>query len=345
MAAFSASNLVNAQLILAENATKAEMREQVLPSLKLGLSQSNQGYFFEDPIAARKREDRTVNAYYAKRRTASVTSTRTATHTGSREDSASITLSWTTYTRTFSTSLKQFDNNVMTYEMGFIQGIKNAILDIHAQIETDTIANLLTYKTHVVQSNSNVGSRCVWNSTNYAYEIASGDANNFFVLAKTAMVLNKYQDASFDVIADGNVYSNSRWYQNQGTGNATNTAFQFAGMNPMISPNLSDSNYTNGVSLVMQKGSYCLLPWIPKQNRTGYGDYSSYNGGYGMLADPLGLGLDYAVHIYEYRTDTSSYNGVAQDNQIEVEISVDVAFVPQPISVSNEYSIYEFAQL
>mgnify|MGYP006282444543 CR=1 FL=1 len=322
------------------------MREQVLPALKLGLSYEND-YLNGRAEEYRKREDRTVYGYYMKRRTAAVGSSRTATHTGLTEDSAQVTLSWITYQRTFSISLKQFDTNVFSYQDGFVQGIKNAILDIHAQIESDTIANLITYKNQVVSSNTpfGTGSRCTFNTTNNSWEVQAADAKQFYQLAKTTMKYNKYNQDRFDIIVDGNKMVDSQFYASQGTGNYQNTAFQFAGMNPVFSPNLSDSNYVNGTSLVMPEASFALIPWIPKQNRMGHGDYNSYLGGYGSMQDPFGLGLQYAVHGYTSRTDTSSTNGVAQDDLLQIEISVDVAFVTAPLSTSNASTIWQFSQL
>lgn len=322
------------------------MREQVLPALKLGLSYEN-NYLNGRAVDYRKREDRTVYGYYMKRRTAAVGSSRTATHTGLTEDSVQVALTWITYARTFSISLKQFDTNVFSYNDGFVQGIKNAILDIHAEIESDTIANLLTYKNQVVASSTPFGTsgRCVFNTTNLSWEVAAGDNKQFYQIAKTVMQYNKYNQDRFDIITDGNKEVDSTFFASQGTGNYQNLAYQFAGMNPVFSPNLSDSNYANGTALVMPTASFALIPWIPKQNREGHGDYNSYLGGYGKMTDPMGLGLEYAVHGYAARTDTSSDNGNTQDDLLNFEISVDVAFVTAPLSTANASTIYQFSQL
>lgn len=343
MASFSASNLVAAQARLTEKFTSNEFREKVLPALELGLK--NGSPVVPDYVELRKREDRPVYAYSPKRIIGSVGSQRTATHTGARPDSFNVPLTWNTYTSTFSISLKMMDTNVFSFQDALDTALKNAILDIHSQIESDTITNLQTYRTQVVKSSSPLGSRVAWNSTNYAYEIQAGDKSQFFSLAKTVMQKNYYNMQRFDVIVDGNKFADSTWYVNQGTGNYANTQYQFSGMNPVLSTDLSDSNYSNGVSLVMPSEMFCLLPWIPKQNRQGYGDYNSYVGGFGSFVDPMGTGLEFAMHGYSLRTDTSSYNGVAQDVEMQFEVSVDIAFLLSPLSVSNESIVYEFAQL
>jgi hypothetical protein len=73
----------------------------------------------------------------------------------------------------------------------------------------------------------------------------------------------------------------------------------------------------------MPAGTFAALPWIPKQNRTGYGDYECYNGGYGTMSDPLGMTvnevdargqvqavpLEYAVYEFTQAADDQANNG------------------------------------
>jgi hypothetical protein len=59
----------------------------------------------------------------------------------------------------------------------------------------------------------------------------------------------------------------------------------------------------------------------------------------------MGSGLNFAVHGYALRADMSASNGVAQDNQMEFEISVDIATALCPLSTASETIVYEFAQL
>jgi hypothetical protein len=343
MANFSPSNLVKAQGLLKEQFTRSEMREQVLPALKLGLS--NGDPLIPNAAELRKREDRAVSGYAMKRQSRTPTSARSATHTGTSGDSMELPFTWTTYADTFVISLKQMDNNIFGFEQALAQNIKNCILNIHAAIESDTNSALLTAVTQVVTSTTPMGTRVPWNATNYAYEISADDSKQFFQLAKQAMLANKYPQGAFDVIAGLNVAANGDFWRSQGNSNATNTGFQFTGLNIAPSPNMTDSNYENGVALFLPKEQFALIDWIPKQNRIGYGDYNSYTGGYGSMMDPTGTGLTFAVHGYSLRADTSSANGVAQDNQMEFEISVDIATALCPLSTSNETVVYKFAQM
>ena len=344
MANFSSSNLVAAQARLQEEFTRPEMREKVLPALRLGVG--NSGILIPGVTELRKREDRPVYAYAMKRQVRTPGSQRTATHTGNSGDSMQLNLTWNTYTDVFQISLKQMDNNIFGFNEAMAQNIKNCILNIHAQIESDTIAFLLAQRTQVVKNTNPIGmNRANWNTTNFAYEVDTDDQKTFVQAAKSIMFQNYYQNMPLDMICDGSIYYNAAFWQSQGAGNAQNTAFQFTGVNVAPSSDLADSNYPSGVALVMERGTFSLIDWIPRQNREGSGDYNSYTGGYGSFTDPAGTGLTFALHGYSLRADMSSYNSVAQDDQMQFEISVDVAQALTPLSTSPESVVYEIAQM
>ena len=78
----------------------------------------------------------------------------------------------------------------------------------------------------------------------------------------------------------------------QGAQNATaNLTIQFDNMDITMTNEVIDASYTsnNGTALAMPAGTFAALPWIPKQNREGMGDYDSYVGGWGTFPDPFGL--------------------------------------------------------
>lgn len=343
MANFSPSNLVAAQTRLEKKFTAPESREKVLPALMLGLSNSN--ILIKSANEIRTREDRTVTAYALKRQSRVPGSQRTATHTGPSGDSMSMPLSWTTYSDTFSISLKQMDNNIFSFQDAFDQNMLNCILNIHSQIESDFITYLLAQRNQVVKTTTPIGTRVTWNAANSAHEIGAGDQKQFFQLAKEIMTQNYYNNGAFNVISGGQPYVNASFWAAQGNSNAQNTSFQFTGLDIMQSVDLTDANYGQGVALIAAPGTIALIDWIPKQNRTGYGDYNSYLGGYGSFKDPYGTKLTFAVHAYALRSDTSGTNGVQQDNLMQFEISVDVAQAITPYSNAGESPVYEIAQM
>jgi hypothetical protein len=350
MANFTPSNLLKAQTMLTESFTEPEMREKILPSIQIGLK--NKDVLVKGAEELRKREDRAVSGYAMMRQVRSTGSQRTATHTGARGDSMELPFTWNTFSDTFSISLKQMDNNLFSFEQAMMQNIKNCVLNIHSAIETANITYLLAARNQVVQTTNPVGGYVTWNATNHVHEIGTPYNNRFTQLAKSVMRSNKYNGNMFDAIFDNQMYTNAEFWASQGGQNAQNTAFQFTGMNINPSIELADSDYPDGIALVMQPATYAMIPWIPRQNITGYGDYNSFLGGYGSIIDPItnpnGIysgGLVFAVHGYALRADTSSDNGVEQDNLMQFEISVDVANALTPLSVANESVVYAFGQM
>ena len=78
-------------------------------------------------------------------------------------------------------------------------------------------------------------------------------------------------------------------------------------------------------------------------------------GDYGMVQVPVfdakgnvAYTLDVAIHMYAERADTSASNGSKQDDLIQVELSVDTAYLSAPLSTfrgADDSVVYGFGQL
>lgn len=340
MANFTPTNLVKAQIQFKKSYTEAEMRQKQLPALRMALG--NQDILIPGADTVRKREDRAVEANVMSRLVRATSATRTYNHTGNRGDSFVVPITWTTYVDKFSISLKELDNNVFSFEQALGQNILNTQLNIQASIESDDISYLLTQRSQINKGNA----YGAVNAGTFAFEVPATQRNRYTAIAKQMMLQNFYR-GTYDMIMDPLTFIDGQFYGNQGAGNAVNTLYQYAGVNQVQSTDLTDSNYPGGVSLIMPAGSFANVPWIPVQNRTGQGDYASYNGGFGSMADMTGLPITYAVHGYSQRADTSSQNGNTQDLTMEMELSVDIARVLSPLSNSTngESVVFEVAQL
>ena len=338
MANFSASNLIKAQARIQSMFTEAERRTKVSPALTLAMK--NLSILIPSHEVLRTREDRPVSGYMLTRSKRAATTQRTYNHTGVRGDSKEIPFTWQTTGDKFTISLKQMDNNIFGFEETLAAEIYNACLNIHEDIETKLLDYLLTNKTQV----NNATKNGTWSAENHAFEIAADDKGTFYQRLKSMMRQNNYR-GTYDIIADSLLSVAAEQLAAQGAGNATNTAFQFAGLNIAESIELTDDTYENGVVLAMPAGGYALQPWMPRQNRMGHGDYNSYVGGYGSIADPMGSGLQFAVHGYTQRADTSDDNGSEQDDVLEMEITMDFSPALMPVSVENETVVFEVAQV
>ncbi len=338
MANNTPSNLLAAQMKYTSQFTDKELRFKQSPTLRLGLENKSvlPGYETE-----KKRDDRAVNVYMLSRSARSTGTGRTHNHSGNRGDSFTVTPTWSTVSDKFSISIKQLDTNVFAFEEAYGHEIYNAAINIHEQIETNAIDHLTAQRTQVVDTTASAH-LAQWNSTNYAWEVATSDRARLYQAMKSVMRINKY-NGLMDVISSPELYVDSEYYANQGTGNNTNTGFQYSNVNAEESIELTDANYGAGMLYCMPSKSFAVLPWIPKQNRVGQGNYFSYVGGFGSIPDPTGSGLEFAMHAYMDRADTSSANGDEQDVVLQVELSVDIAHVLSPLSTANASVVHEFA--
>jgi len=87
------------------------------------------------------------------------------------------------------------------------------------------------------------------------------------------------------------------------------------------------------------------LDWNDPTNRVGKGDYDSVLGGYGLVADPLGSGLNFDFHAYTERADGSSTGGGVQDEVLQAEMTLTIGWVLPPSSVANDTPVFEAAQM
>lgn len=338
MANFSASNLVKAQARIKSNFNEAELRTKVAPATQLAMK--NATILIPGHEELRKREDRPVSGYFINRTKRTAITQRTYNHAGVRGDSTEVPFTWQTSGDKFRISLKQMDTNIFSFEETLAAEIMNACTNIHEDIETKLIDYLLAQKTQVNAATKNG----TWNSANFTFEIAADDKATFYQRVKSMMRQNNYR-GTLDVIADSLMSVSAEYLAAQGAGNASNTGFQFAGLNIAESIELEDEAYANGIVLAMPSGSFAMQPWIPRQNREGHGDYNTYVGGYGSMVDPFGSGLVFAVHGYTQRADTSGDNGNTQDDVLEMEITVDFSPALMPLSTADESVVFEVAQV
>lgn len=339
MANFTPSNLVKAQAILKQQFNEAEMRKR--QSAALGLAMKNNDVLIPSHKILRTREDRAVSAYVQKRSQRATASARTALHTGNRGDSFEKSLSWNTFADPFSMSIKQLDNNVFGFDAALASQLRNAAINLHESIETAAIDFLMAQRTQI--NAATVGGS--FNAVNNAFEIGAVDASRFYQKAKSMMRQNKYK-GNFDVVANPQTFVDAEFFLNQGNANAVNTGFQFAGLNIVESVDLADVNYAGGVALFMPENNFGGLPWIPKQNREGWGDGELNSVGRFMsILDPLGSGLEFALSVYAVRADNSGSNGQAQDVTLQFELSVDMAWILAPLSTATESVVFEVSQM
>jgi hypothetical protein len=338
MANFDVSNLLTAQTMVADKYKTPEMRMKPAPAFEL--LTKNDNFLIVGAETLKTRDDRAIEAHMLARTKRTSGSARAASHTGTIDDTKKVTLTWTTKSDKFSISLKLLDKSLFDFNTVLANKFEQACMNILEDKETEAIAYLMAQR--ATQNPTLKGA--TFNATPDAVEIALANATSFVSRVKSVMRQN-YFGGQLDMIADSLLRIAFDAQQANGGGNATNTAYQFPGVNIVESVELVDADYTSGCALVMPAGSVAALNWIPKQNRQGWGDYNDYTGGYGTFSF---MGYTFAVHGYAARTDTSASNGDTQDVLMEFEISLDSSYNKSPLDYTTSRTdsvIIEFGQL
>lgn len=337
MANFDTSNLLTAQTMVADKYKGAEMRMKPAPAFSLLTSNAN--ILIVGAETLKTRDDRAIEAHLLARTKRAAGSARAHNHTGTIDDSAKITLTWTTKSDKFTISLKLLDKSVFDFNTVLANKLEQACMNILEDKETEAIAYLRAQRATQQPTLKGV----TFNATNDVVEVDATEESKFFARVRSAMRQNMFS-GQLDIIADANIAVSAEFLAAQGAGNATNYGYQFMGLNIAESIELDDSNYAVGAAMVMPAGSVGALNWIPKQNRQGWGDYNSYVGGYGTFSF---MGYQFALHGYAGRADTSANNGDAQDVTMEFEVSLDSSFNKSPLSYTTNRTdsvIIEFGQ-
>lgn len=338
MASYVPSNLATAQAKLLGAFQSGELRYRI-PATYLEFVR-NSNIMFPNYATLRTREDRTVTAYYKLRASRALGTGRTHNHTGNRGDSGSLTPSWTTYKDPFSISLKQANNNVFTMDEMFNNDIQNAIVN-HVEGHESTAANYLFANRTGVNAAVADGS---FNSTQDVFEISVTDEKRAIQIAQSVMDVNKW-GGMMTIFCDTLAYNKFKFYAAQGISNNENLSFQFAGINFVHSVDLYalfaalGTPYTAGSWIIAPEGTYGVLPHIPKENQLGVDTKIQT---YGSILNPID-GQNYALHSYPTAADGTALGGYTQDEVLQYEVSIDLAFTSAPLSVSTETPLYAFA--
>jgi hypothetical protein len=319
-----------------------EFRKSPSPTLSTLLR--NTGFLIpasemERTLGVKQSDQDTVAVKILNKQNISVGSARAAAHTGSKNDGTSVNATFTTYAANFGYSLKEADRTI--WELAEIQSkqILSAIIALHEAIETGLVTWLGTNKSQVVQS---VTPRsCGWDAALNKALIANTDLTRWPQRIKGFMREQKYKGL-YEMIADEAIFQEGEWLVQQGQGNSTNLAWQMQDLMAMVSQDVTVASGSTGSGFIFPSGTVGILPWIPKLNKTGYGDAGLASGFYTTIADPFGTGLQFAVHERQVAADNDNTSAETQDVNVFVEVSVDLAPIKAPMSTATESPIFMF---
>lgn len=342
MANYTTANLVKAQIWLNGEFQSAEKRFRT-PAVFQLFNSTDARKLFPMYESLKTAVNRVIEANYFKRSAGSLaTSGITHNHTGGQGDSGTLTPSWTPYSVTWSMTLKQANASTKTWQELFNDNLLNKIADFAEGLDDVSSAYLFNNRTGV----NTAAVKGTFDATNDVYEITQSTfGNEAMSITRVVMDINKYQGGVYDVVCDSTAYTTFQLQAAQGAANSTNLSFQFMSVTFIHDPALTaravvvDAGYTKGFWLAVPRGTVCVLPWIPTQNRQGV---ETKENKYGTILNPVD-GLQYGTHEYSERADGTAVNGQTQDVITQYQLFNFLAFEKAPLSTATATTIFAFA--
>ena len=268
--------------------------------------------------------DRKVD--YLRRDSQTVNASRAADLTGAMGTSTRDTLTFVTYSREFTISDDNARSNTFAAAQQLAAQMKNARLDIAAEIESDMVTKLEAYKNTVDPSST----LSTWDGTNYVNEIANASKDEYFSYLETEMRGRNY-NGTLQVINTNAANALIKYTANQGAGNAENLQFQYPGLDLYWSNSITNLSDYFCTTYAVESGGLGLVDWIPPKNREGlvhgYKEFTA-------MPDPMGIfdsgfGLMIEKKVIDSSSGGSALGGNTQDAVWLYEMSIDVAaYIP-----------------
>lgn len=293
----------------------------------------------------RKIESQTPKAYLPIRKAKGSGTTRAHNHTGDSGDSKEVSVTWQTYAETFGINMDRGLDNVFSFQEQYNADLRSCILNLLERHEANLLAKLKAEYTQINQGRILGGT---WDATNYQMIVDNLKKDYFFQGIKTSMANNLYRN-DIMVIADSLAFQQYLFQTAQGTGNAVNLAPLLNGMR-VTNTSYEIDAAREGAAIAFSMGQCGIVPWIPVKNRkpldpekamnSNVGDFGSFQVPVYDANGNVSYNLDFAISAYSARADKSQVGGSTQDIQLEIEVSLDVAFVQAPLSAARATGIW-----
>lgn len=208
-------------------------------------------------VAERKDADRTVSIVVGDVFTPTVGDTRSCTPSVDIMDSAYVTPYWYTVETGFWMNKAMNEGNYVGYLEQFnrqMEGVQRAFLEV---ADTACVAHLVANLSGVNNAEDNP-----YAVVGDMMQVAAAENFNFFNEYGSIAMANTLPSTGHNVIGSSRLMSIVRGYQNQGSGNALNTAFQFAGYNFAYSNFIPTASGDMAILYTAPIGSLAYLSWI-----------------------------------------------------------------------------------
>jgi hypothetical protein len=357
MANYAASVLAKGQAVVEAKYGSYEQRRQMPTVMELALK--NQKISIPDAQALRVSPLRTVDVNYLNNIAAGSATAKVAAHTGTYGDSSVINVVYVTHVETFSLPRKLAYNNIYGYQELFNNLYEMKWKNLRTRHDNSALAFLIANRCQLSAATINAATASAnagnWSDANLALEIDSANKAMLVQYLKSFM-LARYFSGPYDIIPDLQLSRLIEFYMQQGSGNYSNTSFQFseAGITP--TQQIISSAYAQGAALIMPQGTLAGLVWNEGLNKAGVNAGENSVGNLGTVNDPLsGIGFNVDgsgkpafsgavadISMYTARADTSANGtgGSTQDIVDQWELTLTIGYVAPPLSTSNDSVIH-----
>jgi hypothetical protein len=218
----------------------------------------------QELVSERTAAGRTVSIVVGNAFNPVVTDTRTCAPSADEMTSAYVTPYWETLETSFFMNAAQNEGNHVKYAEQFARqmlGVAKAFLNAN---DTACVAHLAANLSGVNNAEDNP-----YSVVADMMQVAAAENFNFFNEYGSIAMANTLPPLGHNVIGSPRLMSIVRGYQNQGGGNALNTAFQFAGYNFSYTNNIATASGDMAVLYTAPIGSLAFLTWIDPDCRIG----------------------------------------------------------------------------
>lgn len=324
-----------------ENNKKFELRPNFTRLIDIFMK--DREYSLPSLAALRSATTRATEALYLKKKDFTVGSTKSCTPTGEQSGSDKVSLTWNTKKVTIYTSFKQHAGNEVAQARALANDLYNAEVSLWFGAN-GVDASLLTYL-ETNKSGVNLGGSGTFDATNDIMAISKNKENFFYNLLTADMLKNNY-NPTFLEAHDTMWTAAQRQYVNQGAGNSTNTAFQFAGFeffpSNLINPGTIGENDYDSIHYVVPTQGVAILDWNDPLNRQGAVAGEREWATYESILMP---GVTFDLFKLKTCADTSSSGGSTQDLTEVWEMAFNYSLAKQPVATADETPIFKYGVL
>lgn len=185
-----------------------------------------------------------------------IANTRSCTIGGGQSESDMVTVVWKTLSTDVLMVPSQYDKNMVKYQYDLTKKINEIVEAFKVEIETDLETALDTNKSQVYASSIITDKYALVGD---AIQVTAADLDYFFNDLDAINFADDFYDPTIYVVANHVVMPTVSKWINQGTSNAMNTAFQFAGKNFTFTNRIPNGAGKNATGYFMPDGTIGVL--------------------------------------------------------------------------------------